>query len=122
MSTARHAAEDGPDLSSEDETVEEKSSQDISSDQSQEDALPTLRLRESNGVKEDDEAEERDSPQTFGDGLQDLQPRNSEVLQAGKGVIRDLERPSSADGSLSIPDDTPSVQVGKYLRYTEYVH
>lgn len=24
-----------------------------------------------------------------------------------------LQRPSSADGSLSIPDDTPSIQVGK---------
>ena len=35
-----------------------------------------------------------------------IKPNGVDVLSAA------VERPSSADGSLSIPDDTPSIQVG----------
>ncbi len=39
---------------------------------------------------------------------QNLDPQDDSNLAS----VPTLERPSSADGSLSIPDDTPSVQVG----------
>ena len=108
MSAARNAAEDGPDLSSEDDAVEEKSSQGVASDQSEPDDLPTPRLGEPNGITDDESIGEYEHAQTS--SLDHIKP-HAGSLQAVKGNITDAERPSSADGSLSIPDDTPSVQV-----------
>jgi len=44
-------------------------------------------------------------------GSQILETRGEESENSDLPSHRALERPSSADGSLSIPDDTPSIQV-----------
>ena len=100
MSAAKDEAEDGPlDLNHEDIRDGEKTSQDDENEQTQEEELLTPKLSNSNGFEEED----------------DSLASNKEVESEDFGPLQTSspvpERPSSADESLSIPDDTPSLQV-----------
>ncbi len=113
MSAAHDEADDGPDSSSDDAVQEERSLKHHQSEVSQENELPTPKLANPNGVNEDDDlAVDDDRSHGFARGVQNVESEDSDLLRAsrlGPG------RPSSADGSLSIPDDTPSVQVSRNL-------
>ena len=88
MSAAKDEADDGPlELNNEGNSGGEKTLRDDENGQAQEEKPLTATLSEPNGVEEGED---------FGS------------LQASSPVP---ERPSSADESLSIPDDTPSLQV-----------
>lgn len=100
MSAAKDEAKDGPlDLNHEDNRDGEKTSQDDENEQTQEEELLTPKLSNSNGFEEED----------------DSLASNKEVESEDFGPLQTSspvpERPSSADESLSIPDDTPSLQV-----------
>lgn len=101
MSAATHEAEDGPDLSSEDSSLEEASAESHDGEVPAEDDLPTPRLGKFNGVTADDD-------HASGGHTQNLESDDSNSLLPSRP---DAGRPSSADGSLSIPDDPPSVHV-----------
>lgn len=101
MSAATHEAEDGPDLSSEDSSLDEASAESHDGEVSPEDDLPTPRLGKFNGVREDD-------GHASGGHNQNPESDDSNSLVPSRP---DAGRPSSADGSLSIPDDPPSVRV-----------
>ncbi len=109
MSAAKDEADDGPDLSG-DEGVQEAESQfDVESELSQEDGPPRPKLAKPNGLREDESlAVDDDRPHASGRGVQNLESEDSGSVRAPQQVSG---RSSSADGSLSIPDDTPSVQV-----------
>ncbi len=67
-------------------------------------------------LEEPDELEQEESLIPNGATLDDSVNENREIRGEGSEGSqlpsrRALERPSSADGSLSIPDDTPSIQV-----------
>lgn len=99
MSAAKDEAKDGPlDLNHEDNRDGEKTSQDDENEQTQEEELLTPKLSNSNGFEEED----------------DSLASNKEVEREDFGPLQTSspvpERPSSADESLSIPDDTPSLQ------------
>ena len=88
MSAAKDEADDGPlDLNKEGNNGGEKTLRDDENGQAQEEKPLTAKLSEPNGYEEEED---------FGS------------LQASSPVP---EKPSSADESLSIPDDTPSLQV-----------
>ena len=94
MSVAKDEAEDGPDLSY-DETSRDNDSlaafdknKRISTDE-----VSELKLPIANGISDEDHVNQRSN--SIG----------ASQLEQG--------RPSSADGSLSIPDDTPSLQVSE---------
>ena len=100
MSAAKDEAEDGPaELSTEDSGHEEELSQDHEDEQSQEEELLTPRLSKPNGFEEEEDSLASNN---------DVESEDFGPLQTSSPV---LERPSSADGSLSIPDDSPSLQV-----------
>ena len=87
MSAAKDEADDGPLELNEGSSGGEKTLRDDENGQENEERPPTAKLSEPNGFEEGED---------FG------------PLQASSPVP---ERPSSADESLSIPDDTPSLQV-----------
>ena len=100
MSAAKDEAEDGPlNLENEDNGIGEKTSQNDENEQTQEEELLTPKLSKPNGFGEED----------------DSLASNNEVESEDFGPLQTSspvpERPSSADESLSIPDDTPSLQV-----------
>ena len=100
MSAAKDEAEDGPiEFHDEDRRHDKNWSQDDENEQTQEEELLTPNLDKPNGLGEEDDslASNRDKES------EDFGP-----LQTSSPVP---ERPSSADGSLSIPDDSPSLQV-----------
>ena len=100
MSAAKDEAEDGPvDLINEDDGHEEKSLQGDEDEQTQEEVLLTPRLSKPNGFEEEEDSLVSNN---------DIESEDFGPLQTSSPV---LERPSSADGSLSIPDDSPSLQV-----------
>lgn len=99
MSAAKDEAEDGPlVLNKEDHEIGEKTPQNDENEQTQEEELLTPKLSKPNGFEDDDSLTSNNEV----DG-EDFGP-----LQTSSPVP---ERPSSADESLSIPDDTPSLQV-----------
>ena len=100
MSAAKDEAEDGPlELNNDDNRIGEKTSQDDENDHTQEEELLTPKLSKPNGFEgEDDSLASNNEAES-----EDFGP-----LQISSSVP---ERPSSADESLSIPDDTPSLQV-----------
>lgn len=109
MSAAKDEADDGPDLSSDEGAHEEKRLEDAQSDLSPEDELPTPKLAKPNGFRDEDEL-------TLDDGDSEVQGRKNRLLESGgldlvRASHSGLGRPSSADGSLSTPDDGPSAQV-----------
>ena len=103
MSAATDEAEDGPLAfnNADDGTTEETSQYDENeqTQEPQEEELHTPKLSRHNGVEEED----------------DSLGSNDDVEDEGFGPLQSSspvpERPSSADGSLSIPDDSPSLQV-----------
>ena len=100
MSAVTDEAEDGPlDLSSEENGNHEKTWKDDENERTQEEELPTPKLSKPNGFGEEDD---RLAPNN------DVESEDFGPLQSSSGVP---ERPSSADGSLSIPDDSPSLPV-----------
>ena len=110
MSAAKDEAENGQlDLESEEGDTREKKLEEDENHQAEEDDVPTSRLDQLNGD------EESESTAVNDDKLQ----YNGEQVGSSAGGVQgsmqatrpELGRPSSADGSLSIPDDTPSVQV-----------
>ena len=99
MSAATDEAEDGPlDLDSEENGNHEKTWKDDEDERTQEGELPTPKRSKPNGFEEDDSLAPND----------DVESEDFGPLQSSSGVP---ERPSSADGSLSIPDDSPSLPV-----------
>ena len=100
MSTAKDAAEDGPlELDNEDNRQDEKTLQDDENEQTQEEELHTPKLSKPTGRDEEDESLASNN---------DTESEGFGPLQTSSPIP---ERPSSADGSLSIPDDTLSLQV-----------
>ena len=100
MSAAKDEAEDGPlELNDEGNTNSEKTLDDDENEQAPEEELLTPKLSKSNGIEEED----------------DSLASNNEVDSEDFGPLQTaspvLEGPSSADESLSIPDDTLSLQV-----------
>lgn len=76
----------------------------------EEEDLPTGIQNEPNGDPDMDEDSATGSHQFSLDGLE--KDQKGTVEPNGPGLLPvGLDRPSSADESLSIPDDTPSVQV-----------
>lgn len=109
MSAAQDEADDGPDASSDEGVQEDRSLQYHQSEVSQEDGLPMPKLANPNGLREDDSlAVGDDRSRGSGRGEQNVASEDLGSLRVSR---LGPERPSSADGSLSIPDDTPSVQV-----------
>ena len=100
MSAATDEAEDGPlEFNDAENGVTQGTSQYDEDEQTQEEELHTPKLTRQNRVEEED------------DSLVD----NNDVESEEFGSLQDSspvpERPSSADGSFSIPDDSPSLQV-----------
>jgi hypothetical protein len=107
MSTAQDEAKDGPDSNSEEDFKGEKRLRHPQSEVSQGTELPTPKVAEPNVVLRED-----DRSSGFARRTQDVESEESGSLRAPR---LSPGRPSSADGSLSIPDDTPSVQVSAIL-------
>lgn len=100
MSAAKDEAADGPlALNNEGNRNGEKKLQDDENEQTQEEELLTPKLSKPTGFEEEDDSLASNN----GVECEDFGP-----LQTSSPVP---ERPSSADESLSIPDDTPSLQV-----------
>ncbi len=103
MSAVTDEAEDGPlRLNDDDNRNDERASQGFGNERTQEEELLTPRLSKPNGFEEED----------------DSLASNNDVEEFGplQTSSPGPERPSSADGSLSIPDDTPSLQVRSMCR------
>ena len=110
MSAAKDEAENGQlDFESEEGDTKGRAEEEDGNDQAEEDDVPNPRLGQMNG---DDESESTavNSNNLQHDGEQ-VRKSASEVRGSIQATRPELGRPSSADGSLSIPDDTPSVQV-----------
>ena len=100
MSAATDEAEDGPlDLRNADSGITEEASQYDENEQTQEEELHIPKLRRQNRVQEEDDSLASNN---------DVESEDFGPLQTSSPVPG---RPSSADGSLSIPDDSPSLQV-----------
>ena len=98
MSAAKDEAEDGPlAFNSKANRNGEKKSQDDENEQTQEEEL--LTLTKPTGLEEEDDSLASNH---------EFESEDFGPLQTSSPVP---ERPSSADESLSIPDDTPSLQV-----------
>lgn len=110
MSAAKGEAEDGPDLSS-DENSEERRSLGVEEDEKVEEGeTPIARLRKANGIREEDHT--IGDPGKIAADTQSLESGGSSLVGTSHP---EHGRPSSADGSISIPDDTPSLQVSNGL-------
>ncbi len=110
MSAAKDEAENGQlDFESEEGDTGQKDLEEDENQQVEEDDVPPPRLGQLNG---DDESESTVVNNTNlrhnGEHMEELASDEQGSIQATRPA---LGRPSSADGSLSIPDDTPSVQV-----------
>lgn len=110
MSAAKDEAENGQlDFESEEGDTGEKDLEEDENDRAEEDNIPTPRLGQLNGD------EESESTVVDNNGLRHNGEQMGELASEVQGSIQatrpELGRSSSADGSLSIPDDTPSVQV-----------
>lgn len=99
MSAAKDEAEDGPlELTDDDHSTREETPQDNENEQTQEEELLTPKSSKPNGFEEEDDSLASNN---------ELDREDFGPLQTSSPVP---ERPSSADESLSIPDDTPSLQ------------
>ena len=123
MSSAHEEADDGPAFSYNYEEFDGSSSTEIPRDLPYHDhkKIPA-RLRDSYQGDGEPE-EEEDSLSADGHAsLDDNTHLHGE--QSGTNVVihdstPEIGRPSSADGSLSIPDDTPSIQVSRRSTHSE---
>lgn len=104
MSAAKDEAEDGPlELKDDDHSTRKEAPQDNENEQTQEEELLTPKSSKPNGFEEEDDSLASNN---------ELDREDFGPLQTSSPV---LERPSSADESLSIPDDTPSLQVRPHV-------
>lgn len=110
MSAAKDEAENGQlDSGSDEEDKREEGLVEDEADQAEENDVPTGRLGQLNGdEKSKSTAVNNNSLRHNGEEMAELGSEEQGLIQATRP---DLGRPSSADGSLSIPDDTPSIQV-----------
>ena len=110
MSAAKDEAEDGQfDSGSDGDDKREEDLGEDEGDQAEGNDVPTRRLGQLNGdEKSKSTAVNNNSIRHNGEEMADLGSEEQGLIQATRP---DLGRPSSADGSLSIPDDTPSIQV-----------
>ena len=100
MSVATDEAEDGPlEFNRTHKRITEDTSHYDEHDQTQEEGLHTPKLSGQSRVDEEDNSLASNN---------DVESEEFGPLQTSSPVP---ERPSSADGSLSIPDDSPSLQV-----------
>ena len=100
MSAATDEAEDGPlEFNNADDEITEDTSQYDDNEQTQEEELQTPKLSRQKRVEEEDDSLASNN---------DVEGEEFGPLQTSSPVP---ERTSSADGSLSIPDDSPSLQV-----------
>ena len=95
-------------------TVDEKNEGDGNNEdiEQENDEIASFGPLQESGEQEDEEEDLKPNDTTLhgvGRDLAGAQEVNSEIPDLPSH--RALERPSSADGSLSIPDDTPSIQV-----------
>ena len=108
MSAVQDEAEDGPDFSSDEYTQVKKSLEINGQGESGEDETRTSK---ENGAQEVDRVtKEKDTPRQSIGEYQNVESEKSSLLE---GPRSEQGRPSSADESLSIPDDTPSIQVSE---------
>ena len=110
MSAAKDEAENGQlDFESEEGDTGEKDLEEDENHQAEEDDILPLRSRQPNGDEESETTAANDN------SLRHNGEKRGESAGGVHGSMQatrpGLGRPSSADGSLSIPDDTPSVQV-----------
>ena len=117
MSAAKDEAENGPDLSSDDEAEEEKNLHDDEFNLSEEDEALPSKPKRLNGVKDED-ARSRNT-RTPRESTKERVNLKGEQIHLEGTSGSEKKRPSSADGSFSIPDDTPSLQVSKSLQFQQ---
>lgn len=113
MSAATDEADLGPELHT----------SDIESDQDDQEVLKQQGFRRNvtnNGMGEAAEEEETASSTIRNlNGYDAFQEQDDELDSPSESTPPAIvERPSSADGSLSIPDDTPSIQVRQYTIFS----
>ena len=110
MSAAKDEAENGRlDFESEDGDAGEKDLEEGENDQAEEDDVPPQRSGQLNGDEESENTAVNDNSLRHNGEKEGASARETQgSIQATRP---ELGRPSSADGSLSIPDDTPSIQV-----------
>ena len=110
MSAAKDEAENGqPHFESEDGGTEERDLEEDENDQAEERDVPTPRLGQLNGDEESESTAVSDN--SLRHNGEQVGESAGKVQGSTQATRPELGRPSSADGSLSIPDDTPSVQV-----------
>ena len=116
MSSAQEEADVGPVYENNEEELDDTPSTQKSKSNFPHDhkTLPR-RPRETHDEGSEEEEEEDDSPNANGHTSVDDDIQLGNEQSEDRVIVRDpspgIERPSSADGSLSIPDDTPSIQV-----------
>ena len=110
MSAVKDEAENGQlDFESEEGYTAKQGLEEDEDEQADEDDAPTPSLGQVNGDEEGKSTSvNNNSLRHNGEQMEKLA---SEVQGSIQATRPELGRPSSADGSLSIPDDTPSVQV-----------
>ena len=110
MSAAKQEAENGQlDSGSGEEDKKEEDLVEDKADQAEENDVQTRGLGQLNGVeKSKSTAVNNNSLRRNGEQMAELESEEQGSIQATRP---ELGRPSSADGSLSTPDDTPSIQV-----------
>lgn len=110
MSAAKDEAENGQlDSGSEEEDQREEDLVEDEADQAEENDVQIRGLGQLNGDEKSKRTAVNDnSLQRNGEQMAELGSEEQGAIQATRP---ELGRPSSADGSLSTPDDTPSIQV-----------
>lgn len=110
MSAAKDEAENGQlDFESEEGDTRGKFLEEDENHQAEDDDVSPPRLDQLNGDEESDSTAVNDDKLRYNG--QQVGGSAGRVQGSMQATRPELGRPSSADGSLSIPDDTPSVQV-----------
>ena len=109
MSSVQDEADKGHAELTEDEENEEEEIKNVEKDN---DEIASFgELQEPGERKDEEESLTRNGATLHSSGSQILATRKEDSENSDLPSHRALGRPSSADGSLSIPDDTPSLQV-----------
>ena len=117
MSAAKDEAKNGQlDFESEEGDTGEKDLEEDENRQAEEDDILPLTSRQLNGDEESENTAASDN--SFRHNGEKRGELAGEMQGSMQATRPGLGRPSSADGSLSIPDDTPSVQVRALAIFT----
>ena len=120
MSSAHEEAEDGPVYDDSEEELQKNVDLQNSEDGSSHERI-TSRPQQTLQPRSPVEEEEEDNMSIRAHASSKNGIHMGDERLRGPIVSREstpeIGRPSSADGSLSIPDDTPSIQVGKNIAY-----